>query len=70
MRLNELSPIHYHDELNPLIWEGTELKTEIRYKLLAIAHHFAKFLNVPKLNLRDITISGSMPHTAIQIAVI
>jgi hypothetical protein len=59
MRLNELSPIHYHDKLNPLIWEGTELKTEVRYKLLAIAHHFAKFLNVPKLNLRDITISGS-----------
>ena len=26
---------------------------------MAIAHHFAKFLNVPKLNLRDITISGS-----------
>lgn len=59
MRLNELSPIHYHDELNPLIWEDSHLKTEVRYKLLAIAHHFAKFLNVPKLNLRDITISGS-----------
>ena len=59
MRLNELSPVHYHDTLNPLIWEGTQLKTEVRYKLLAIAHHFAKFLNVPKLNLRDITISGS-----------
>ena len=59
MRLNELSPVHYHDELNPLIWEGTQLKTEVRYKLLAIAHHFAKFLNVPTLNLRDITISGS-----------
>ncbi len=59
MRLNELSTIYYHDELNPLLWDRTQLKTEIRYKLLAIAHHFAKFLNVPRLNLRDITISGS-----------
>lgn len=59
MRLNELSTVYYHDELNPLLWENGKLKTEIRYKLLAIAHHFAKFLNVPKLNLRDITISGS-----------
>jgi hypothetical protein len=59
MRLNELSTVHYHDTLNPAIWDGVVLKTEVRYKLLAIAHHFAKFLNVPKLNLRDITISGS-----------
>ena len=59
MRLNELSPVYYHDELNPAIWENNQLKTEVRYKLLAVAHHFAKFLNVPKLNLRDITISGS-----------
>jgi len=59
MRLNELSTVYYHDELNPLLWEHGQLKTDIRYKLLAIAHHFAKFLNVPKLNLRDITISGS-----------
>ncbi len=59
MRLNELSPVYYHDELNPAIWENNQLKTEVRYKLLAVAHHFAKFLNVPRLNLRDITISGS-----------
>ena len=59
MRLNELSPVYYHDELNPAIWKNNQLKTEVRYKLLAVAHHFAKFLNVPKLNLRDITISGS-----------
>lgn len=59
MRLNELSTVYYHDELNPLIWEKGNLKTEVRYKLMSIALHFAKFLNVPKLNLRDITISGS-----------
>lgn len=61
MRFNEVSaePIPYHDELNPILWQDNKLKTEIRYKLLFIAKHFANFLNVPKLNLRDITISGS-----------
>jgi hypothetical protein len=59
MRLNELSTLYYHDELNPLLWDGSQLKTEVRYKLMSIALHFAKYLNVPKLNLRDVTISGS-----------
>lgn len=59
MRLNELSVVHYHETLNPELWDNNVLKTEVRYKLLAIAHHFALYLNVPKLNLRDITISGS-----------
>ena len=59
MRLNELSYAQYNDQLNPLIWDNNQLKTEVRYKLMATALHFAKFLNVPKLNLRDITISGS-----------
>jgi hypothetical protein len=61
MRFNELSinPISFHDELNPVLWEGDKLKTEVRYKLLLIARHFAEFLKVKNLNLKDITISGS-----------
>ena len=61
MRFDELSiqPISYHDRLNPVLWEGNKLKTEVRYKLMLIAKHFAHFLKVPNLNLRDITISGS-----------
>jgi len=61
MRFNELSinPISLHDTLNPLLWENDRLKTQIRYKLLVIAKHFAKFLKVKQLNLKDITISGS-----------
>jgi hypothetical protein len=54
-----INPVVYHDNLNPKIWENNKLIIEVRYKLMAIAMHFAKFLNVPKLNLRDITISGS-----------
>ena len=54
-----IKPVVYHDSLNPLLWKNTTLDIEVRYKLMAIAMHFARFLNVPKLNLRDITISGS-----------
>jgi hypothetical protein len=54
-----IKPVEYHDTLNPKLWDNNSLATEVRYKLMAIAMHFAKFLNVPKLNLRDITISGS-----------
>lgn len=54
-----ISPITYHDTLNPKLWERHSLITEVRYKLLLIARHFANYLNVPNLNLRDITISGS-----------
>jgi len=54
-----IKPVEYHDILNPKLWVKDSLDTEVRYKLLAIALHFAKFLNVSKLNLRDITISGS-----------
>lgn len=60
MLLHELAQIApYHDKLNPLLWEGTELKTEVRFKLLQIAKHFIEYLDVPDLDLRDITISGS-----------
>lgn len=54
-----IKPVVYNDTLNPKLWKNNMLATEIRYKLMSIALHFAKFLNVPKLNLRDITISGS-----------
>lgn len=54
-----INPVEYHDTLNPKLWDNNSLDTEVRYKLMAIAMHFAKFLNVPKLNLKDITVSGS-----------
>ena len=54
-----IKPVVYHDTLNPKLWANDRLIAEVRYKMMAIAMHFSKFLNVPKLNLRDITISGS-----------
>jgi hypothetical protein len=62
MLVNELAQIApYHEELNPLLWdEDSNLKLEVRYKLLAIAKHFIDFLDIgDQLKLRDITISGS-----------
>lgn len=49
----------FHDTLNPSLWKNNKLKPVVRYKLLQIAQHFIKFIDIPKINLEDITISGS-----------
>lgn len=61
MFFNEFSvkPIVYNDTLNPVLWDGFNLKSEVREKLIQIANHFSKFLSVPNLKIKDITISGS-----------
>lgn len=53
------NPLPYNQELNPKLWDGDKLIPEVRHTLLRIAKHFAEFLKVDKLNLKDITISGS-----------
>jgi hypothetical protein len=53
------SAIQFHSELNPKLWQGNRLEPMVRYKLLMIAQNFAKFIDIPNLRLRDITISGS-----------
>jgi len=52
-------PITVNSELNPKLWSDNKLIPEVRAKLLIIAKNFAEFLKVQKLNLRDITVSGS-----------
>lgn len=61
MKVQELSiaPITHHTELNPKLWSDNKLIPEVRLQLMKIAKHFAEFLKVEKLNLKDITISGS-----------
>lgn len=49
----------FHDDLNPKLWQGTQLKSLVRYKLLLIAQHFINFINIPNIRLVDVTISGS-----------
>ena len=61
MQIQEISidPNPHHHELNPVLWLNNRLRSEVRFKLLRIARHFADYLNVAKLNLKDVTLSGS-----------
>jgi hypothetical protein len=60
MNLEELiDPNPHHHELNPILWDNNQLRKEVRHKLLEIARHFAQYLNVPRLYLKDVTLSGS-----------
>ena len=61
MNIQELTidPNPHHHELNPVLWVNNRLRPDVRLKLLSIAKDFAHYLNVPKLYLNDITISGS-----------
>jgi gamma-glutamylcyclotransferase (GGCT)/AIG2-like uncharacterized protein YtfP len=51
--------IKFHDELNPNLWNGDHLDPEVRKQLLLIAEDFVTSLGVGKLNIKDISISGS-----------
>jgi hypothetical protein len=61
MQIRELSidPNPHHHELNPVLWDNNRLRSEVRFKLIKIAKHFAEYLNVPRLHLKDVTLSGS-----------
>lgn len=60
MNFQELvDPNPHHHELNPILWDNNRLRPEVRVKLLEIARHFALYLNVPRLYLKDVTLSGS-----------
>lgn len=51
--------IEFHRTLNPMLFDGDNLKSEVREKLLAIAKDFEEHLGINLKGLRDITISGS-----------
>jgi hypothetical protein len=60
MNFQELvDPNPHHHELNSVLWDNNRLRPEVRAKLLKIAHHFALYLNVSRLYLKDVTLSGS-----------
>jgi len=60
MNFQELvDPNPHHHKLNPILWADNKLRPEVRVKLLGIARHFALYLNVPRLYLKDVTLSGS-----------
>ena len=49
----------FHDTLNPALWKNNQLTPQVRLKLLEIAKNFVEFIDIPEINLIDITISGS-----------
>ena len=65
MQLKELhqfklsDAVHFHDELNPAVFNGDHMKPEVREQLLLIAKDFVEHLGIDDLNIEDITLSGS-----------
>jgi len=57
----EASSFDTQDTLEPQIWEGEEIKPEIRDKLVRIAMDFVKNLPVD-VNVKDITLTGSLAN--------
>jgi hypothetical protein len=54
--------LSYHDKLNPFVWDGDRLEPEIRNRLLEIAKLFQQYLDLPKLKVYDIILTGSMAN--------
>ena len=51
--------MRFHDELNPKLWNGLELKTDVKEKLNEIAEAFKEYLDIPEDAILDERITGS-----------
>lgn len=54
-------PIDIHNTLNPDIWDGENLRPEVRVALLKIAKEYYKFLDID-VTLMDLVITGSQAN--------
>ena len=52
--------VQFHNKLNPKIWHGMELDSEVRMYLLDIAKTFINSLEIEDLPLVDVHLTGSM----------
>lgn len=57
-RLAEAATLQYHDTLNPKLWDGDTLKSEVRAKLLVIAHTWAAFAKIKSDAVLDVILVG------------
>jgi hypothetical protein len=64
MRARDLTKgsVAYHDTLNQDVWSGSELRVDVRYKLLEIAKRFVEYLDVPNFKLVDVILRGSLTN--------
>jgi hypothetical protein len=62
MRARDLTKgsIAYHNTLNQDVWDGNDLRVDVRYKLLEIAKRFIEYLEVPIFKLEDVILRGSL----------
>jgi hypothetical protein len=54
----QTTTLDYHEELNPLIFDGDRLKPDVREKLLAYGRAFAEFAKIPETDIQDIYLTG------------
>lgn len=58
-----LSSFTMRKELNPKVWDSEDkIKTNVRKKLLKIADDFIEFLDIPWVEVKDTTITGSLAN--------
>ena len=50
--------LQYHDKLNPKLWDGWTLKTDVRDKLLEIARKWQDYARIPDDAVHDIVLTG------------
>lgn len=50
--------LEYHDELNPVLWDGDKLNSMVRNYLLAIASEWIENIKLDKSTVTDIIITG------------
>ena len=50
--------LEYHETLNPKLWDGQTLKSEVAKKLLMIAQTWAGFAKIPVKAISDIIVVG------------
>lgn len=51
--------MEFHNELNPKLWDGTNLKEEVIEKLQEITEAFIEYLDIPSDAILDVRITGS-----------
>lgn len=52
----------YHTKLNQVIWDGMKLKPSVRAAMKRVAGDFIKFLDMPGIEVTDITFTGSLAN--------
>ena len=52
------STLQYHQDLNPTIWDGFELKDDVRHKLIEIGNTWVTWANIPVEAVKDMILVG------------